>query len=65
MSAKKPDGLGARIYPAHKPKRCISVLFWDGCVWEACPPDALDRGDIWRPEPKPPSNRLIDRANGG
>lgn len=66
MSAKKPDGIGWRIYPAHKPKDGDKVVFyWDGGELDVLAAEELDPGDIWRPfvsPGPPPSQRLIDRA---
>jgi len=65
--------IGARIYPAHKPKFGTKrVLYWaiysdepPYGSWIETPSNSLERYDIWRyipAGPPPPSERLIARA---
>ena len=63
MAKKKK--IGARIYPAHKPKEGVThVLWWnnDDQSWQKIWARDLDPGDIWVSYPKMPSDRLINRA---
>ncbi len=64
MTTKKRK-IGARIYPAHKPKQGVrSILWWDRYEnkWERMLTAELDSGDIWRYCLSVPSDWLLERA---